>query len=204
MNTISKILGDAFLQTFLIIAAAGCVLSLIIGVWVLIKPEGVLRFNQNLSRWFGTEKLAAALDTPHRIDHALYRKHRWVGMLMLAGGLYILYVMLFAFNKKAAGGELSYGVNPQFAWLVDALGVVLIVSSVLALIIGFFLVVRPSAFKRFEQWGNRWYDTEKSLQVLEAVHLKLDEVIAGHLRLVAGLIVVGSIYVILSLWVVLF
>lgn len=203
MNTILKILGDAFLQTFLIVAAAGCVLSLIIGVWVLIKPEGVLRLNQNLSRWFGTEKLAAALDTPHRIDNALYRKHRWVGVLVLVGGLYIFYVMLFAFNKKVAVGTLNYGLNPQFAWLVDALEMVLIVSSVLALIIGFFLVARPSAFKRFEQWGNRWYSTDKSLRVLEAMNLKSDEVMMRHHRIVAALIIAASVFVIVSFLVVL-
>ena len=184
--------------------AAGCVLSLIIGVWVLIKPEGVLRLNQSLSKWFGTEKLAAALDTPHRIDHALYRKHRWVGVLVLAGGLYIFYVMLFAFNKKVAVGTLNYGLNPQSAWLVDALEMVLIVSSVLALIIGFFLVARPSAFKRFEQWANRWYSTEKSLRVLEAMNLKSDEVMVRHLRIVAALIIAASVFVIVSFLVVLF
>ena len=205
MDTLTKIVADLILQSFLIFVAVGCVFGLIIGVWMLIRPESVLRLNQYFSRWFETGKLAAALDAPHSIDLAIYRRHRSVGALVLAGGLYILYVMLFAFNKKAAGGDLSYGLNPQItAWLLDALGVVLVLSSVLGLIIGFFLVVRPSVFKPVEEWGNRWYGTEKSLRVMEAMHLKPDEAMVRNYRIVAALVIAGSLYVLLSFWVVLF
>ena len=205
MDTTTKIVADILLQSFLIFVAVGCVVSLMIGVGMLIKPERVLRLNQYLSRWIATDKLAAALDRPHGIEFALYRRHRSVGALVLAGGLYILYAMLFAFNKKAAGGALGFSLNPQLvAWLMDALGVLLIVSSVLGLVIGFFLVVRPSVFKRFEEWANRWYATEKSLQVLEAMNLKPDEAMTRNYRVFAALIIAGSLYVILSLWLVLF
>lgn len=204
MDTITKIVADLLLQSFLIFVVVGCAISFLIGVWMLLKPESVLRLNQYLSKWFGTEKLAAALDAPHRIEHSLYRKHRSVGVLVLAGGLYILLVMLFAFSKKASG-DLSYGLNPQIAaWLTDALGVVLVLSSVLGLVIGFFLVLRPSVFKPVEEWGNRWYTAEKPLQVMEAVHLKPDEAMLRHYRVVAALVIAGSLYVLLSFWVVLF
>ena len=204
MDTTTKIVADILLQSFLIFVAVGCVFGLIIGVWMLLKPESVLRLNQYLSRWIGTEKLAAALDAPHSIELALYRRHRSVGVLVLAGGLYILYVMLFAFSKKA-GGDLSYGLNPQIAaWLTDALGVVLVLSSVLGLVIGFFLVVRPSVFKPIEEWGNRWYATEKPLRVMEAMHLKPDEAMIRNYRIVAALVIAGSLYVLLSFWLVLF
>ena len=205
MDTAIKIVADILLQSFLIFVVVGCVFSFIIGVLMLLKPEGVLRLNQYLSRWVGTEKLAAALDAPHSVETALYRRHRSIGVLVLAGGLYILYVMFFAFKKKAAGGDLSFGLNPQIAaWLLDALGVVLVVSSLLGLIIGIFLVVRPSVFKPIEEWGNKWYSTEKSLRVMEAVHLKPDETMLRNYRFVAALVVAGSLYVILSYWVVLF
>jgi hypothetical protein len=205
MSTITKSVADILLQSFLIFVAVGCVFSLIIGVVMLIKPERVLRLNQYLGMWFGTEKLAAALDAPHSVELALYRRHRSVGVLVLAGGLYILYVMLFAFNKKAAGGDLSSGLNPQIvAWLLDALGVMLVLSSVLGLVVGFFLVVRPSVFKPFEEWGNRWHGTEKSLRVIETMNLKPDEVMTRNYRVFAALIIAGSLYVILSLWLVLF
>ncbi len=201
----TKSIADILLQSFLIFVAVGCVVSLMIGVGMLIKPERVLRLNQILSRWFATDKLATELDRPHGIEFALYRKHRSVGALVLAGGLYILYVMLFAFNKKAAGGVLGFSLNPQLAaWMMDALGVVLILSSVLGLVIGFFLVVRPSVFKPFEEWGNRWHGTEKSLRVMEAMHLKPDEAMTRNHRVFAALIIAGSLYVILSLWLVLF
>ncbi len=205
MDTSTKIVADLLMQSFLIFVAVGCVLSLIIGVWMLIKPESVLRLNQYLSKWFGTEKLAVALDAPHSIELALYRRHRPVGVLVLAGGLYILYVMLFTFNKKAAGGDLSTGLDPHItAWLLDALGILLVLSSVLGLVIGFFLVVRPSVFKSIEEWGNKWYATERPLRVMEAMHLKPDEAMIRNYRIVAALVIAGSLYAILSFWIVLF
>ena len=201
----TKSAADILLQSFLVFVAVGCVVSLIIGVGMLIKPERVLRLNQILSTWFATDKLAAALDRSHGVEFALYHKHRSVGALVLAGGLYILYVMLFAFNKKAAGGALGFSPNPQLAaWMMDALGVVLVVSSVLGLVIGFFLVVRPSVFKPFEEWGNRWYTTEKSLRVIETMNLKPDQAMTRNYRVFAALIIAGSVYVLLSLWLVLF
>jgi hypothetical protein len=204
MDTMTKIVADLLLQSFLIFVVVGCAFSLVIGVWMLLKPESVLRLNQYFSKWFGTEKLAAALDAPHSIELALYRRHRTVGVLVLAGGLYILYVMLFAFSKRA-GGDLGYGLNPQIAaWLLDALGVMLVLSSVLGLVIGFFLVVRPSVFKPIEEWGNKWYATEKSLRVMEAMHLKPDEAMIRNYRIVAALVIAGSLYALLSFWLVLF
>jgi hypothetical protein len=205
MDTVTKLVADMLLQSFLIFIGVGCVFSLIIGVWMLVKPEGVLRLNQYMSKWFGTEKLAVALDDPHNIDVALYRRHRPVGVLVLAGGLYILYVMFFEFSKKAAGGDLSPALNPAIAgWLVDALGVVLVLSCVIGLIIGFFLLVRPSVFKPIEEWGNQWYSTDKSLKVMEAMHVRPDEAMIRNYRIVAALVIAGSLYVILSFWLVLF
>ena len=201
----TKIVADVVLQSFLIFVVAGCTFGLIFGVWMLLRPEVVLRLNQSLNKWFGTEKLAAALDTPHRIERSLYRKHRSVGVLVLAGGLYILYVMLFAYNKKAAGGDLSSVLNSQMAtWFLEALGVVLVLSSVLGLVIGFFLVVRPSVFKPFERWSNMWYSTDKSLKAMETMHVKPDEAVMRNYRIVAALVIAGSLYVLLSFWVVLF
>jgi len=201
---VTKLAADIILQSFLIFVVLGCIFSLIVGIWMLVLPESVLRFNQKMAKWYGTERLAAALDQPHKIDPLLYRYHRAVGAGVLVGGIYVLYVMLFVVGRKAAGGDVSAGLNPQVSvWLLDALGVTLALSSLLALVMGFFLVVRPSAFKRFEGWANRWYATEKSLKVMEEMHLKPDEAMLRNYRVVAALIIAGSIYVILSLWLVL-
>jgi len=201
---LTKLVADILLQSFLIFVVLGCIFSLVIGIWMLVLPESVLRFNQKMAKWYGTEKLATALDKPHNIEPVLYRYHRGVGTVVVVGGIYILYVMLFVVGRKATTGDLSAGLNPQVSvWLLDALGVTLALSSLLALVIGFFLVVRPSAFKRFEGWANRWYATEKSLRVMEEMHVKPDEAMLRNYRMVAALVIAGSVYVILSLWLVL-
>ncbi|HMJ49520.1 MAG TPA: hypothetical protein VK440_02995 [Burkholderiales bacterium] len=200
---VTKLAADIILQSFLVFVVLGCIFSLILGIWMLVLPGSVLRFNQKMAKWYGTEKLATAMDKPHNIEPVLYRYHRAVGTVVLVGGIYVLYVMLFVVGRRAAG-DMGPALNQQVtAWLLNALGVTLALASLLALIMGFFLVVRPSAFKRFEQWANRWYATEKSLKVMEEMHLRPDESILRNYRIVAALIIAGSIYVILSLWLVL-
>ena len=54
MDTMTKIVADILLQSFLIFVVVGCAFSLVIGVWMLLKPESVLRLNQYLNKWFGT------------------------------------------------------------------------------------------------------------------------------------------------------
>jgi hypothetical protein len=183
----------------------GAVLALFVGVWLLINPKDMLRFNQRASRWLDTEKLTAIIDKPRHIERALYRNHRWVGGLVLAGGCYIATVLMFVFNKKAAVTVLARGGDLRLVgWLIDALFVLLVLCSVLAVVLGVLLLLRPSLLKNIEAWMNRWYSSDKSLQALDRVSFGLDEWVAKHTRLMAVLIILGAVYTLAYLWRLLF
>lgn len=199
-----KILEESLRQTFLIFVAGGSILSLAVGIWMLLRPDGALRLNQYFSKWFATVKLTNVLDSPRSVERVLYRNHRLVGVLVLCGALYTLYSLLFSFNKQAVVALLSRGANSHLiGWLMDTLVVALVISSVLAAVIGIFLVVRPSLLRSFEQRVNSWYSTEKSMRTIDEMHLLPDEFVARHIRIVGVLIVLGSVYTIASLWVLL-
>lgn len=204
MSTITTILSDALLETFLIFVGLGCALSLVVGLWMLFKPSDILRLNRYLSRWFATDKLANMLDSPHKIERALYRNHRVVGILVLGGSTYILYTLLVILNKKEFANLLGGIWNAYVAaWLVEALVISLVAGSVLAMVVGVFMLIRPSLLKDFEARVNSWYATDKSLQAFDTMHTQPDELVAHHTRIVGVLIVAGSVYAIVSLWMAL-
>ena len=205
MIKISNVLSDILLQIFLIFIGVGCVLSLMVGLWMLLKPDATLRLNQYFNRWFATEKFATVLVSQRNIERALHRHHRLVGALVLGGAVYyILYALLFAFKTKDLASLLFQSWSqPVAAWLTAALIVALVAGNVLAVAVGASLLVRPNLLVRFEAWANRSYGSEKLQQDLDAMRMQSDDLIARHIRLVGILVVAGSLYALASFWIAL-
>ena len=205
MNNTSNVLGDITLQTFLIFIVVGCVLSLLVGIWMLLQPDAALRLNQFFNRWFATNKLASMLVSRRNVENVLHRHHRLVGALVLIGSMYyLIYALLFALKTKGFAGLLfQSSTGPLAGWPMTAVMIVLALGNVLAVVVGVGLLLRPNLLARLEAWASRSYGTEKLQQSLEAMHMQPDEAIARHIRLVGVLIVAGSIYAIASFWIVL-
>lgn len=205
MNHTSNILSDVLLQTFLIFIGFGCVLSLLVGLWMLWKPDATPRLNRYFNRWFATDRFTTALVSPHTIERALHRHHRLVGALVLLGSAYyIIFALLFALNTKYLAILLFQSWSePVAAWLTAALIVTLVAGNVLAAVVGASLLVRPNLLVRFEAWANSSYGSEKVQQILDVMRMQPDELIARHVRLVGILIVAGSVYALASFWIAL-
>lgn len=203
MNQTSYVLGDVLLQTFLIFTGFGCVLSLLVGLWMLWKPDATLRLNRYFNRWFATDRITTALVSPHTVELPLHRYHRLVGALVLLGAAYyIIFALLFALNTKYLAILLFQSWSePIGAWLTAALIVMLVAGNVLAAVVGASLLVRPNLLVRFEAWANSSYESEKIQQALDVMHMQPDELIARHIRLVGVLIVGGSLYALASFWI---
>ncbi len=77
----------------LILLGAG--LGLVVGVMLLIDSARVMRWNAYLNRWISTENAARVLDRSRDVKHFVYRRHRVVGLLVIAGSLFALDVLAF-------------------------------------------------------------------------------------------------------------
>ncbi len=205
MNKISNVLSDVLLQTFLTFLGIGCVLSLLVGGWMLLKPDATLRLNQYFNRWFATDKLTTALASQHTIEWVLHRHHRFVGALVLGGAAYyLLYALLFALNTKDLTSLLFHSWSePVALWLAAALIVMLVAGNVFAVVIGASLLVRPNLVANLEAWANKSYGSAKLQQALDAMRMQPDDLIARHIRLVGVLVVAGSLFALASFWIVL-
>ncbi|MGH8750777.1 MAG: hypothetical protein ACREUV_03605 [Burkholderiales bacterium] len=141
------------------------------------------------------------MKTPVRVERALYRNHRTVGALILAGASYILYLLVFNIKKNVLVSALSRNLNIYAAaWLVDALVLLLFVCVAMAAVFGLVLLIRPSLLKKPELHLNRWYIPEKRLRALGDRAVHTDELLARHTRWVGAFIVLGSVYTLAVLW----
>lgn len=188
---------DLVHQTFLLFLLGGCVVGIVAGLAMLINPDGVLRLNQYLSKWYSTERLSDALDKQRKVEREIYRHHRLAGALIVVGAIYTLYILNFAFSRQATAVILSDRDNFSLVeWLLDALVLAFNVGCLTALVVGVILMMRPSFLKGSESRLNRWVNTEKSMHTLDVMRHGLDHFIASHLRITGALVIVGSIYVI--------
>ncbi|MFN7085115.1 MAG: hypothetical protein ACK4N4_00640 [Burkholderiales bacterium] len=193
LDLLAEVLRSGFVAVLLL----GCVASLAYGVWLLLQPEQALRFNRRVSAWVSTEKVVQTLDQPHSIERIVYRYHRIYGALLLAGGLFTLYVMAAGRWSRDVRSALGLG---EWSWLVgDVTSALMVIIGILATALGIVIVIRPSLLRGIEARLNRWIATDQDLQPLDSVHDAPDRFAARHARAVAVLIVAGSLYVLVAL-----
>ncbi len=197
MSASLNLMGELLRSGFVVLLLLGCVVSLMYGVWMLLQPEQALRFNQRVSTWVSTEGVAEVMDKPRSIERLVYRHHRIYGALLLAGGLFTLYVLSAGRWGRDVTNALGLG---GWAWAVsDVTTWFMLVIGLLGTALGLVIIIRPSLLKGVEVKLNRWIATDKGLQTLDSVHYAPDRFVSRHARLVASLIVIGSLYILIVL-----
>jgi len=80
-------------------------------------------------------------------------------------------------------------------WLFVNLYFLLIFMMFVAVLLGSIMVIRPSALKKLEAWGNRWIGTEEKLRSLDQVHDIPGNILAEKPRLFGVFVLLGSAYI---------
>jgi len=196
-----KFYSEILQQGMLIFLFAGCIASFVIGVWLLIKPAAVLRANQYMNKWFSTRQAMRKLEVPHDTNRFIYRHHIVAGTLIFAGAAFILYSVLFRYDQQAALTSFALKLHPVLVeiWLQSAVAL-LVLTSLFALLIGLFLVVRPSLLRGFEARANKYYSARAHTKFLEVMRYAPDLTLASFPRLFGVAIMTGSLYAAVSLW----
>ncbi len=207
MHTPWHIAGEIALQSFLILLLLGAVVGLCLGIGMFFRPERVLALNHRLNKWFSTLRFSRIMDATYHIERPVYRYHRVFGAALLAWVGYILYSLWFRYDKSATL-NIFKETNPQLvAWLLDSTVLLLTLTSIVALLTAVCLVVRPSLLRGIEAWANQWFPTRPLGKVgkpMETMRMWPDEGTERHPRVTALLLVLGSLYVLMSLGVLIF
>ena len=191
MNLVNEIL----VRSFLMLACAGSVVGLLIGVGLLFKPERIAALNQRLSHWVSTRKIEAHLDRPRWTERFFYRHHRVTGSVLLLGAIFILYTFMFRYNAR----KIPAFIAPGNWWLLDALAGMLLVGSVVAALVGIIMLTKPSLLRDIETSTNRWISTEGLMKFFHTMRHSSDQFILRHRKVAGALIIAGSVFILVVL-----
>lgn len=73
------------------IAAAVCLVGIIVGLCLIGKPDWMRSISRQSGRWISLRKATKALDVPIDIDSWVIRNGRVIGGLMLLASLFVMY-----------------------------------------------------------------------------------------------------------------
>lgn len=202
MKAIIDLLVQTLGPALYVLLLGGAVLGIVVGMLLVFDSERVMRWNYVLNRWYSTRQAMRALERPIDVKRTFYRWHRVLGVLVFALSLFTLDVLIFGFQTSALVRALRGTGNPALlSLIVDSIRVFLIVGNLAALIAAAVLVFRPSLLKGLEGWGDRQYSARAATKPLEVMRYQPDDFVRGRPRLVGGLMVLGSLYVLITLGV---
>jgi hypothetical protein len=195
-----KLVAKIVWETFQWVGLIGGVLGLLAGLLLIFNSPLFFRIGERMNVWISTRKATDTLDAPITIERAVYRAHRLVGALILAGALFTLYVVLFRFK----GPELVWAMAQFFrliiaSWVAESLRIFLIVANGAAAAFAIVMLIRPSALKHVEAWANRRYSGSEGLQAWETPRPAVDNVVQANPRLTGLLLTLAGAFVSLVL-----
>ena len=200
MKTAIALLVGVLGQTLFLTLLAGAALGLVIGIVLLVDSERALRWNGYMNRWISTSNALSVLDRPRDIKRLIYRWHRVVGLLVIAGALYSVNVLAFGFGTEPLVRSFRDLASPTTLRLtVDTLKIFLIAGNNAAILAGIILCFRPSLLKEVEGWADRQYGARLANPNLDAPRYPPDEFVRAHPRLAGTLATLGSLFVLVSL-----
>lgn len=194
-----NLLAAPFTKALLMLLISFGMTGFLVGLWILIRPESFLRVNRVLSKWYSTRKATKALMVPRHTERFVYRHHRPIGLAIIIGSLYVLFVLVSEYDRVKIIAKLFDSAYPTMDWLAPGLAIALGVCTLFALVIGGFLLVRPSLLKGFEAWANQWVSARRQTRFLDTMHVGPDQFLARWPRLVAVLLIMGSLYALFRL-----
>lgn len=200
MNTIVNLAIQTLGPVLYVVLVAGAALGLIVGILLLVDNERVMRWNYVLNKWYSTRQAMRALERPIDLKRPFYRWHRILGVLVFAGSLFTLDVLVFGFQTSALVRALRGMGNPTvLALVLDGVRLFLIAANVAALFAAAVLIFRPSLLKGLEVWSDRHYSGRAATKPLDVMRYQPDDFVRNRPRLVGGLLMIGSVYVLITL-----
>lgn len=190
-NTLVLILKDFSL----VLGIALLFLSLVVGVLMVFRPSVIINMNKKAGSSFSFRLSMRVLDVPRYIDHAFYRYHKIIGVIVAVTSIYILHYFTQVYDaatiSRFMAGSKYLGITEI---LTNATRLFLLLTGVITLVIGVIMFIRPSQLKGFEAWCNRWISTRVAAKPLVIERDQVNQLAYKYPRLVGIMIILLSLY----------
>lgn len=171
-------------QFLVLLFLVGGFALLAIGLSLIFNSAVTLRFFAGMNRWVSTRRAFRPIEVPRDTGRAVQKYRRWLAVMFVAGGAFVIYGLATRFDVRAA--IYLFGLNvfrPAFAsWVVESARWVLIVGNLAGIVVGIMLAFFPDALMALEARGARWYSERKLVKDREAMNLTLDNWVVQYPR----------------------
>lgn len=202
----AQITDTLLVQSLISFLLLGSVAGFAAGLALLLRPEWLIKASTFSNRWVSTRQMGRSLEQPINVDRWFYRYSRISGVLLMAGAVYIIFSLTVRIARTDLIAALIRVRWLQAAWVepaVDTLVLLLIAGSMLALIVGLFLMFRPSLLRDLEQGANQRVSLRQTLKPVEIQRGNVDQLVFSNVRWAGVALLGGSLYafvVLLSWW----
>jgi hypothetical protein len=194
MHTLEDTSGF-LLQSFLFFSWLAAIAGILFGACMLLRPEQVVRANQQFSDWMASARIAEQFGRTHKSERFFYRHHRLVGACLFLGATLVLYTFLFSYNLRV----ISTAFPKNSWWLLDGFVGLMLISSVPSAIVGFIMMTKPSLLRDLENSANIRIATNFVPKGFSKTNNSLEQLMLQHRKLAGGLLMAGSLYILSSL-----
>jgi len=189
--------GNEHLTEILITAAfwvciLGACVGIVLGIGLNVSSARTLRFLKATNRWVSMRKRLEPLEKSHDIDKEIFKRRRLSATVFIIGGAYTVFMLLFVIEFPYVVLALSENANPVIVEiLVESLKWMLVLSGVLAMVVGGAMLVSDNALPALRAKLDHWYSTEKVSKAASEMHMTLDNLTEAYPR-ASGLVLLLS------------
>jgi hypothetical protein len=176
-----------------------------LGIGLVVFRGRVFRLFGPMNRWVSARKSLKPMEARREIDQFVHIYRHWFSALFIIGGTFSLFMLVAKVHATAVASIFGAGRFPVIGPLIiESLGALLIVGSVLAIAIGIILGFFPRALGALEKRTNRWVSSRQIAKGVDDVHLPLDRWFESSPRTAGCILAVAALILTINSAIVLF
>lgn len=170
------------------------IIGFAVGVGLIIDPARMHRFFGFMNTWVSLRRSTKWLAIPRDISSTVQRYRHLIGLTFILLGAFSTVVLMTRIDVNHVVTALNVGAPHSFvAWIVDSMRWFLIAGNVLAIAIGFMLMVYPNFLHSVEARVNRWVSFRARSLGADTENMGLDRWVDSYPRAMGWLVAIAAL-----------
>lgn len=194
-----KLYLDILETAFFNLIITGTIIAMLYGFWLLIFPDSAIKLGDKINKNFSMRKHTKSLETQISIESWFYHHSKITGSLLMAGAAYLIYLLFWNLDFLQLAKVMPGLSVIVWEWLLQTFQIFFSIMSMLVLLAGFLVIVRPSILKPLEHKANKWISTRQKMQFMSDNVGQTDRVLSRFPRQFGAVILIFSAIVLLNI-----
>lgn len=188
--------ADLLWRALAIFLAIGALTGIVLALVLILKPHLIERIDRVANHWVSMRHISQWMDRSISIERWCYRHHGPLGLFVILAASYMLLYFGWEFDRAVALKSLSVYVTSKLVldMLLQAMVLIALIGAAVALLVGFFMWLRPSLLRGVEDTSNQWISSRRATKAIDVERGQVDAFAVRHAQRVGWLLLLASIY----------